>query len=386
MRSLRALIALAFLLWTSAALAEPANRYGAKGRSVLITGLSAGVTGSGMSLAHPAWGAAGRLTLVHFVRDNFAIGGTFAVAANHLGGSMFANEPVTSRAGGDLDVIGHVPLSPRTSLRFWGWGGVRQVRSRLSSINNPYGPDEVVVEKYLQANFGLATEVLLHLSSSVAVAFGPSLSMFAPISTMSRWDWSLSLGPNVNYSFGAPPSAGPNDQQAKLVPARFAARGRNVLSGGWNVGRQTGAALGFARFVTDHFALGPHLQGGANFDDRNVGTPYWVAMGLQMLAELPLRGRWSLLFLPELDYRYDRSVVTSRMPAGSYGPPVLQRLATSHGVQISGAIVPVFHVFEALVLGVGPYVTQQVRLASSVDTLPTGYLLVGATSVLAGSF
>jgi hypothetical protein len=121
----------------------------------------------------------------------------------------------------------------------------------------------------------------------------------------------------------------------------------------------------------------------------------WVGAGVHALAELPLRGRWSMLFLSGVDYRYGRAELPNSAYLVPYddddswnsGPrrfPTPQ--LTTHELQLTASVLPVFHLFEALVFGLGPTVTEHVRLASSMEGLDRAYLSLGFTSLLAGSF
>lgn len=376
-------VGLAVLLLANLARAEPPNRYGERGRTVLVTGLSGEVTGSGYTQSRAGWRASARVTLVHFVVNNFAIGGTLTGSLARLRDASIAEEPILTYGGGDIDVIGHVPLSRRLSLRFWGWFGLRHSGRRAVGQSRVTGDLEAHTQKHLQVVVGFTPALLLHLSSSTALEFGPSVYLYAPVTSNTDWDWSLNLGPNVSYSFGAPPETS-EDSRAKSVVPRFAARGRNVLTGGASLGTDASGAFGYARFVTDHFALGPRLLGGC--DLANDARPYWIGVGLQMLAELPLQGRWSLLFTPEVDYRYDRITPTVYTYSPSYGLAGYGGPETIQEIQISGSILPVFHLFESLVFGAGPSVTEHIRISSSLENLPTTYLSLGVTSLLAGSF
>lgn len=358
----------------------------------MSTGFSGMVHGSGYTQTHEAWRVGTRATLVHFVRDNFAIGGTFMMELSRYRDTAFGGDQESSYIGGDLDVIGHVPLTRLLSLRFWGWVGIRQRRRDVVSLgpsvpyaggfNPSFSGEQITTQKLRYAVIGFAPELLIHCSSSVALGLGPSFHVLAPLSEDALWDWSLNLGPSLSYSFGTPPH---DETTQKAIVPRFAGRGRNVLAGGVSIGTDLGASIGYARFVTDHFALGPTLFGGADDRTGNSVLPYWVGAGLQMLAETPLRGRWSMLFWSAVSYRYDRFDSVEDGPY-RYGPTYDVNMIKTHELQLTGSVYPAFHLFEALVLGLGPTVTEHVRLATSVEGLDRAYLSLGVTSVLAGSF
>lgn len=394
MRSLRGLVAVAFLLMASAASAQSPNRYGEQGRTVLQGGLGASVHGSGFTQSREAWRTSANVTLVHFVQENFAIGGTLTADVTRLRDSGLANEPIGSEAGGDIDMIGYIPASRHLGLRIWGWVGVRHARRPRLQLNSQYpgyyyDDPQITTETNMHAVLGISPDVLVLLSPSVALAFGPRLALYLPFSAGADFDWSLTFGPAVSYSFGAPPKR-EGEAAGKPVVPRFASRGRNVLMGGVAIGSSMGGSIGYARFVSDHIAIGPHVLGGARAEDNL--TPYWLGAGVQMIAELPLRGRWSVLFMPEVAYRYDR--MSGYNPPYYYSTPYsgyvpsgpFARFVTTHEVQLEGSILPVFHLFEAVVLGAGPTITEHIRVASSSDVLDRAYLSLGITSLLAGSF
>lgn len=389
MKTTRAVLAALLVFGTASKVtAQSVNRYGEQGRTVLQSGLAAYVHGSGYTQSREGWGGNAKLTLVHFVKNNFAVGGTVLGGVSRLRDSWLVNEPINARVGADLDLIGHVALSRHVSLRFWGWAGLRLTRSpkqrylRYASWNLD-SESKFEAENQLHAAVGFSPQLLLHVSSSVALGLGPSADLSIPL-LRSEFDWSLNFGPSVSYSFGSPPASLRGADEKPVLP-RFAGRGRRVLRGGFSIGTSLEGSVGYARFVSDHFALGPLLFGGARSDDHT--TPYWLGGGLQMIAECPLGGRWSLLFMPEVTYRFDRMAVTHPM---FYGRAVSADMrfpsARTHQIQLSGAVVPVFHLFEALVFGVGPSVTEHIRFASDLDLLDRAYLTLGVTSFLAGSF
>lgn len=115
-------------------------------------------------------------------------------------------------------------------------------------------------------------------------------------------------------------------------------------------------AVGYARFLSDHFALGMHTFGSV------------------------LVGRWSQLFMPEIAYCHDR--LTARMD--NYHTPDGPRTWRQHELRLSGSALPVFRLFEALVLGAGPSVTMHIRLDSH-HRAATSAFSEGLTSMLAGS-
>jgi hypothetical protein len=270
MRALSILLVLFSLFRVLPAAAESRNGYGQKGRTVLSGGLAGFVHGSGFTQSHDAWRVSVHATAVHFVQNNIAFGGTLLFDVGRFRDTGFPDDPLGIWGGGDLDFIGHVPLSRVLSLRFWGWVGVRQQKRAVLS-SDPFatrGP--LGTQKLLHCAFGTSPQLLLHLSSSVGVAFGPSFSVYAPLSASALWDWSFDLGSSLTYSFGSPPRD--EDTGAPVVP-RFAARGRNVLLGG--VGFSSGGMLSYARFVTDHFALGPRVFAGGRdgHGERNPCGP-----------------------------------------------------------------------------------------------------------------
>ncbi len=71
-------------------------------------------------------------------------------------------------------------------------------------------------------------------------------------------------------------------------------------------GTRAGGSVGYARFVSDHFAFGPACSAAAPVIVYARTLPMWVGGGLQMLAELPLGKCWSCCLTSEVDYRYDR--------------------------------------------------------------------------------
>ncbi|MFT3924606.1 MAG: hypothetical protein QM778_18850 [Myxococcales bacterium] len=389
MKSLCGVLTLALLFLASGARAQMRNEYGAEGRTVVQTGLNASVNGSGFTQSHQAWHAGGRFTMVHFIRNNFAMGGTLTFDMARLRDTGFFDEPVATYGGGDLDLVGHIPLNRHLSLRIWTWFGVRDGRRRIL-VADPYEgarqyPPHLITQKLMQATLGISTELLLHLSSSAAIGFGPSFTAYAPLSEVETWEWRLNFGPNLTYSFGAPPRDGRDEKP--VLPA-FARRGKNVLGLNVAMGSNMVGSVGYMRFLTDHFAFGAHVFGGA----REVGSlaPYWLGAGLQGLIELPLKDRWSLLLQPEIDYRFDRMVrfaySTPDIVANSNLFGGVDTFVVTHELQFSAALVPVFHLFDALVMGAGPFVTEHVRVASSGANLDTAYLSLGLTSVMAASF
>lgn len=381
MRSLPLLL-LVLLAFPALARAEPRNPYGLKGRTVLIAGLDGLVHGSGYTQSHAAWGVHARMTFVRFVRDNFAIGGTVALGLSSSRDAGYRAEWTRRVVGADLDLIGHVPMARRVSMRFWGWLGISQrITASKWPAQSGYGTErDTEVLRYMA--IGFSPNLLIHCSSSVALGIGPSLTVFLPISDDAELGLSLGMGPSVTYSFGAPPQD--EATQQPVVP-RFARRGRNVLTGGFSVGASAGGSLGYARFVTDHFAIGPTLFAGTQLFEVGPREPLYAGTGVQMIAEVPLRGRWSMLLRSTLAYRFDRINSIAEGFEDYYFKYENRRIDT-HQVEVSASVYPVFHLFEALVLGVGPTVTEHVRIASSVDGLDTAYLSLGVDSVLAGSF
>jgi hypothetical protein len=240
-----------------------------------------------------------------------------------------------------------------------------------------YGDDHVTTYKVMQGVIGISPELLLHLSSSVAIGFGPKFAAYAPFAGTKSWDWLLNFGPNLTYSFGPPPR---NERDAKPVLPAFARRGKNVLALNVAVGSALTGSVGYLRFLTDHFAFGGHVFGGTGQAPDGL-APYWLGGGLQNIVELPLKGRWSFLLQPEIDYRYDRM---ARLAYSS--PDPVHGIVTTHELQFTAAALPAFHLFEAFVIGAGPFVTEHVRVASSAPNLDTAYLSLGVTSMMAASF
>src|SRR5687767_10491222 len=124
MRGLAVLLVVSLWLSVQTAHAQPRNPYGAKGRTVLATGFTGEVHGSGYTQSRAAWNVSTRVTLVHFVRDNLAIGGTLMMGVSRQRDTGYIENIENSSSGGDIDIVGHLPLSSRLSLRFWGWLGV----------------------------------------------------------------------------------------------------------------------------------------------------------------------------------------------------------------------------------------------------------------------
>lgn len=368
--------------------AQRPNHYGDQGRTIMTTGLSAyGSTVQEVDYFghYHSRAAAGDLTLLHFVVDDFAIGGTLLGGHYRRDGSTGDTASV-SQAGADIDAVFHVPLRRRLSLRFWGFGGVRSQRERFSqrperivtatgtTVNVGVPLEENYDKRSVRLLAGFAPQLLLHLSPSVAVAFGPDLTLYFPVSGGGERDWALRVGPSLSYSFGPrdhPPHARFGDADY------FSSQGRYVLTGYASVGESVASSLGVVHFLADHYGVGAYVSSGSTQVFASRDNLRSAGGGFQAILDFAIAPSLSILSMPRLGYMWK-----SDRPSG-----VHSFTAVAHEIQLELAILFAVHLNEALVLGVGPQLLTHRRVASTEDGVPNDrYLQGGLASALLGSF
>jgi hypothetical protein len=350
---------------SSGARADAANDYGARGRTVVSGGLWGSLSNVRAADAYghdTTWLASEHLTLVHFWVDNFAVGGTLSGGAAHLDDG-FRDRPSRSWVGADVDVIAHVPLSRRLSLRFWLWEGVR-----WSHYNYSTNVDHGGAITRVSLVSGLSPNLLLHLSPSVAITFGPSLTLTAPIQGRGPVDFYWSVGPGMTYSFG------PSSSGTALEPAkRFAARGRTALQLYAVLNEdQAFAGVGFVRFLIQGFGLGAY--GSLGPLSGATDSHSYAGGGLSAMGDLPLIGSVSILLAPQVGYMWRQQIY--------------EESESVHELQLNVPLYLAMHLHEGLVFGVGPSATAHLRLVErgERDQPNDVYLQGGVASLLTGSF
>lgn len=389
----RALVCLCLFLVAALCLPPPRahaqrrNHYGDQGRSILTTGVLAYAS----SVEEPdffghyySYATGARLTLLHFVVDDFAVGGTL-LGDHYLRDGSTGDRASVSDVGADVDAVLHVPLQRRLSLRFWGFGGVRSQRVRFSqrreqavTVTGAFdvgGPlEEDYDKRTVRVLTGFSPHLLFHVSSSVALVFGPDLTLSFPVSGGGEWDWDLRVGPSLSYSFG------PEDEppHARFEDANFfASRGRTVLTGLVSIGESVSSSLGFARFVAHHYAIGAYLSSSSSapFAPRdNLSSAGGGFLGIIDFAVAP---SLSVLSLPRLGYMW-------KSDKSGRAHPFTE---TVHEIQLELPVLLAMHLNEALVLGVGPQLVSHRRVASTDESLVNErYLQGGLASALLGSF
>jgi hypothetical protein len=367
------LVFLVLAVTPSGARAEAANDYGARGRTVLsggVWGFRSNARADDDYGHDTTWLASEHLTLVHFWVDNFAVGGTLSGGAAHLDDG-FRDRPSRGWVGADIDVIAHVPLSRRLSLRFWLWEGIRWSHYNYATNvehGEPIGDPERLAITRTSLESGLSPELLLHLSPSVAITFGPSLTLDAPIQGGGPVDFDWRVGPGMTYSFG------PNSGGTTLEPAkRFAERGRTALELYAVLNEdQAYAGVGFVRFIIQGFGLGAY--GSVGPLSGATDSHSYAGGGLAAMGDLPLVGSLSILLAPQIGYMWKQQIYEA-------GESV-------HELQLSLPIYLALHLHEGLVFGVGPSATAHLRLVErgERDQPNDVYLQGGVASLLTGSF
>jgi len=387
------LFVLAFGAFATSTRAESANPYAARGRTVISGGVESEYTGLSRDNALAGqyrWSSGGHLTLVHFIVDRFAIGGTVIGGGASFDGDTQFNYS-SKWFGGDLDTVLQIPMSARLSLRFWTFGGVRAYHTHerypqrgVDVWTGDGDPSDTRDERSVWFRGGFSPELLFHLSSSTALAFGPNLSLDVPLSDDYSTGFDLRLGPTLSYSFG------PDDDQGgtRLEPAgRFSARGRNALTLNVAVSGNVSGAAGFVRFVRHGLGLGAYGFGGQVYLDEDGSWRAYAGLGVQALTDLALVHSLSLMTLPQLGYAWRRGAIYRPESDPAWGLSNGRQNGNAHELHATLPIYLALHLYESLVFGVGPVAALTLRASDSSYDRPSELVWRGGvSSVLLGSF
>jgi len=372
--------------------AQAKNGYGAHGRTVVsgaIGGFKSNIDVPDVVGHDASWSTWASFTAVHFWLENLAVGGTLLGGTSQLDGSLYDTSS-RDRLGGDLDIIGHLPLTRRLSLSLWVWGGLRWSQRSLPPPNIEDlpiavgGPDLVELQarrvRTTTLMAGVNPELLLHLSPSVALAFGPGVYYYKGLTGRKVSDYELQFGPAMTYSFGPDKDTASTFEDAR----RFGSRGRTVLQMYAAINRNDAYSdVGFSRFVIDRFALGAYAGGG--FQGLTSAQVSFRA-GLQSLIDLPVAPSLSVLLAPRVGYEWIDVAQRNPNPNAYDDRPL--PAATVHQLKLAAPAYLALHLHDGLVLGVGPQVSCDRRLATKSSTsIPNEtYLQLGVASTIAGSF
>lgn len=372
--------------------AQGRNGYGAAGRTIVSGGLSAYKTNvhqDDVLGRDTTWSTGAQLTLMHFWVDNFAVGGTLVGSASHLDDGL-REAPSLSWFGGDLDIVGHIPLNPRLSLRLWLWAGLRWSQqsvvqapgeSDIPGVIAESGPTASApqAERMRASSFvaGFEPNLLVHLSSSVAFTLGPGITLYEGLSGNAVSDYDIHGGPGMTYSFG------PDDGSTLEDAQRFGAKGRTVMHMYGVFNREDFySGMGVSRFVIDRLALGVYASGG--FDDSSAGQVF-VDGGIQAMVDLPVAHSLSVLAVPSAGYRW-MNVFTRWQPSNEPYDPSLSP-GVVHALQLSLPVYLALHLHQGLVLGVGPQVASELLLGAAAAQQPNDrYVRAGLASTIVASF
>lgn len=379
---------LSSVVFASSTGAEDANPYAARGRTAIVAGVwseYADVSRENALEDQYRWSSGARLTLVHFIVDRFAVGGTVTGGGASLDGDAQYNYS-SKWLGGDLDTVLQIPMSARLSLRFWTYGGVRVYYTHdrdpggLEIFAGGEGSD-TRDERSVWFRGGFSPELLFHLSSSTALSFGPNLSLDVPLSSDRSTQFNIRLGPNVSYSFGPDMEAGAGRLEAA---GRFSARGRNALTLNVSVSDDVSGSFGFVRFVRHGLGLGGYAMGGDVYVDAPSSWLAYAGLGVQALTDFALVDSLSLMTMPQLGYAWRHGALyrpdTEPDDSGS-------RNGNAHELHARLPIYLALHLYESLVFGVGPSAAVTLRAADSGYHRPSELLWrAGMSSVLLGSF
>jgi len=115
--------------------------------------------------------------------------------------------------------------------------------------------------------------------------------------------------------------------------------------------------VGFSRFIVDRLALGGYASGGLQgaSSDR-----IFLVGGVQALIDFPVAGSLSVLLAPRVGYRWTDVSARYPNPNARYGSPS----TILHELQLAAPIFLALHLHDGLVLGIGPEVSSDRRLAT----------------------
>jgi hypothetical protein len=371
-----AFFASVLVVWAGLARAEPRNHHGDQGRTIVsgwVDGYRANVSRRDGFGHDTTWSAGGGLSVARFVVDDFAVGGSLAVIVAHIDDRLH-ERPARSWTAGTLDLIYHVPLHRRLSLRFWasgglGWSSAHEVKDERDKAS---GTLVATRSQHTHLDFvgSFQPQLLIHLTSSLALQFGPGVRVRYPLIGNTSSEPEILLAPGVSYSFGPEPQ----EPRSTLDDVhRFSARGRDALSFHGSLTSDYGAGVAWVRFIRDGFGLGGYAR--TSWYEHELGDTLTVGAGLRAMGDIPLSPSTSLLCVVSPGFAWkelDRS-------------PLSDVLRDT--LELEGTLAGYFavHLYEGLVVGLGPELTAHLRVAGE-STSNSPYVRGGFSSMLAASF